>query len=179
MSAGFQASARVCATTHEAVLSAVVAKLRTEIAELSSESACFLSDTASPGVEIHENLFCTVSPASSTFEDRPPVGAADQGIVEVALIQVTLWSRMLLDRLDHSVRSLTDNSRGLLKYKHRILQSLAGSQLYLDAPDNSVPLLIDYLQPTQALHPHSSKITDDLRSFTVVFKARFYWDLVT
>lgn len=177
MSAGFAATASVCPTTHEAVLSAVVRKLQSEIAEFASESTCFLCDSASPGVEVNEALFCTVAPADDTFDVRSPIGSADLGIVENAVIVVTVWSRVMLDRLDHASRTLTDSSRGLLAFKQRILRSLAGSQLYADAPANTEPLLIELLHPTRSSHPISRKGDDDLRSFALTFTATFNWDL--
>lgn len=179
MPAGFSSSASVCSTTHEAVLTAIVHKLRTDIAELGNESCCFMSDAPSPGIEIHEDLFCTVAPADDTFDDRSPMGAAERGIVEFAVVQVTVWSRLMLDRLEHSNRALTDSARGLLKVKHRILQSLAGQQIYGDAPLNLVPLLIEPLRPVRALHPTSRRADDDLRSISLIFRAAFSWDLTS
>jgi len=177
MSAGFSANATVCPTTQQRVLNAVVEKLRTDIAEFASESTCFLSTTASPGIEIHEDLFCTVAPIDGLFDERTPVGAGSRGIVEAAFIQVTVFSRMMLDRLEHSAQSFTDSSRGLLQLKQRVLQSLAGQQLYGDAPVNSVPLLIEFLRPVRSLHPGFDKGADDLRSFGLVFRGPFHWDL--
>ncbi|MBS0205007.1 MAG: hypothetical protein JSS49_19035 [Planctomycetes bacterium] len=177
MSTGFSSSASVCPTTHEAILIAIVQKLRTDIGELGNESCCFLSDSPSPGIEIQEDLFCTVAPIDDTFDDQAPIGAAERGIVEVALVQVTVWSRLMLDRLEHSSQSLTDSSRGLLKFKQRSLQSLAGRQIYADAPLNLVPLLMEPLRPVRALHPTSRRGADDLRSVSLIFRAVFNWDL--
>ncbi len=179
MASGFTSSATVCPTTHQIVLTEVVRKLRDEIAEFATESTCFLSDTPLPGVEIQENLFCTVAPLDGTFDDRMPIGAADLGIVEVVFIQVSIWSRMQLDRLDHSARSLTDHTRGLLGLKKRVLQVLAGQQIFSDHPVKSIPLLVEPLKPIRAAHPSARKASDDFSSVSLVFRAAFNWNLAS
>lgn len=178
MATGFTTTASVCPTTHQAVLTEVVRKLRAEITEFATESTCFLSDVSAPGVEIQEDLFCTVAPQNGRFDLQPPIGSAEFGIDEVIQIGVTVWSRMQRDRLEHSAQSLTDGVRGLLVFKRRVLQALAGRQLYSDAPENSVPLLIEPLRPVQALHPLAGKSNDEFRSCSLVFQAAFTWDLL-
>ena len=179
MASGFTTSATVCPTTHQIVLAEVVRKLRDEISEFATESTCFLSDTPLPGVEIQEALFCTVAPLDGTFDEQMPVGASDRGIVEVVFIQVSIWSRMQLDRLDHSARSLTDHTRGLLGMKKRVLQVMAGQQIYSDHPVNAIPLLTEPFKPVRAVHPATRKVNDDLSSVSLVFRAAFNWDLST
>lgn len=179
MATGFTTSAAVCRTTHQIVLTEVVRRLRDEIVEFATESTCFLSDTPLPGVEIQEDLFCTVTPQDGTFDEQLPVGAADLGIVEVILIQVSIWSRMQLDRLDHSGRKLTDHARGLLGLKKRVLQVLAGQQIFADHPVNATPLLTDPFKPVRSVHPSIRKANDDFSSVALIFRGAFQWDLAT
>lgn len=142
-----------------------------------TESTCFISDVPWPGVDVNDDLFCTVCPASSHFDRDRPIGAADQGVVEQGVFQVTVWSRLSLDRLEHSAVAMTQAHRGLLKLKQRVLKALAGQQLYSDPPINTVPLLIEHLRPTQSVHPLSRQVNADYSSFSLIFDAPFYWDL--
>lgn len=178
MSSGFTASATVCPTDQITVLQAVVAKLRTDLADLVTDSTCFASDTPWPGVEIHDNLFVTVAPRDGQFDSDHPIGAGAKGIIEHTTIQVTAWSRLQLDRLEHAIHAFCDPDRGLLRIKQRILTSLAGQQLYADPPENTVPLLVEWLRPTQAQHPPLRHADDDFSSFSLSFEAPFYWDLM-
>jgi hypothetical protein len=178
MSAGFTASASVCPTTQVTVLQAIVRRLQAEIAELfASDSTCFVCDVPWPGVEVNDDLFCTVCVASSQFDPDLPIGAARGGIVERGQFKVTVWSRLAIDRLEQSTLTMTDPARGLLRLKQRVLTSLAGRQLYADAPGDAVPLLIEFLRPVGAQHPASRQDSADYSSFSIQFEAPFYWDL--
>lgn len=177
MLSGFLLTAPVCPTTHDSVLNAVVKKVQIEVSEFDSDSTCFLSEVATPGIEISESLFCTVSPGDTTFDDRRSHGAGSRDIVESVIVIVTVWSRILLDPLNHSARSLTDSSRGLLRFKKQILRALAGKQLYLDAPTNSVPLLVESLTAVNSVHSTARRRDDDFSSFSINFRGAFCWDL--
>lgn len=178
MTSGFTTSSAVCPTDQATILNAIVAKLRTDLPDLfAGDTTCFVSDVPWPGVEVHDDLFCTVCPASSRFDPDRPVGAADLGIVELGVFQVTVWSKLALDRLEQCEIAFTHPERGLLRLKQLVLQSLAGQQLYTDAPDNTVALLLGNLRPTQSTHPPTRQKDADFSSFSVTFEAPFYWDL--
>lgn len=177
MASGFTIDAGVCPTTHATVLLAVVQALRDGIEELAGESRCFLSDTAQPGTAIHENVFCTVSTADGSYESAPMVGAGSVGVLESAGIRVTVWSRMQLDRLEHSAWTLTESTRGLLPWKQRLLAILAGVQLYDRSGAVPVPLLIAPLAPLRSMHPSLPSSHDSFHSFSLLFQATFLWDL--
>jgi hypothetical protein len=178
MSTGFTVSAAVCPADQATVLAAIVAKLRTDLSDLfGNDSTCFVSDIPWPSIEVQDELFCTVCPGTARFDPDRPVGAADLGIVEVGVFQVSVWSKLALDRLEQCAIAMTHADRGLLRLKQLVLRSLAGQQIYADAPVNTVPLLIQYLRPTQAMHPAGRQGGADYSSFTLLFEAPFYWDL--
>lgn len=177
MAAGFSNAAGVCATTQAVVLTTIVRKLQSEILEFAHEGRCFLSDAPEPGTALQEPLFCTVAPAEGAFHSHPPAGAGPAGIVESSSVRVTLWSRVLLDRLEHSVTSWTDSTRGLLVLKQRVLAVLAGSQLYADFPLTNQPLLVEALAPVRSLHPAPVRGPDAFQSLVLVFQATFAWQL--
>lgn len=176
-SGGFSSSALVCPTTQNDVLLAIVAKLRHDIPEFDADSACFISDVPWPGIEVQNNLFATICPHDSSFDGQFPVGAGSFGIVEFAMFNVSVWSRIETDQLEHTDGALTDSIRGLLPLKQKVLKSLAGQQLYSDAPTNTRPLLVEWLRPTTAQHPPSRQFDDDFSSFSIVFEADMQWDL--
>ena len=176
-SGGFSASALVCPMDQSTILLAIVAKLRNDISEFSGESICFISDIPWPAVEVQDNLFCTVCPASAEFMGKEPIGAGSLGIIEKGIFQVTVWSRLMTDQLEHSVLAFTDATRGLLTIKKQVLKSLAGQQLFSDAPTNARPLLTQWLRPVHAMHPTTKPAKGDFASFSLVFEGPFIWDL--
>lgn len=178
MPGGFNSGSSVYGTDQIAVLQAVVDKIRTDINDaFGGESTCFISDTPWPGVEVQDELFCTVSPNNSDFQFDDPVGGGAEGIIENAVFNITIWSKILLDRIERNGIELTDKDRGILTLKRRVLKSLAGQQLYSDAPDNTVPLLTAHLRPLNSLHPPSRQGDGDFSSLSITFLAPFYWDL--
>ena len=91
MSAGYLSSAQACPTTQSAILLAIVAKLRTDMPDIfGTDTTCFVSDVPWPSLEVQDDLFCTVCPMNSRFDADYPVGAANQGIVEIGVFQVTV-----------------------------------------------------------------------------------------
>lgn len=177
MGFGFTESAPVCPTDQRAVLAAIVAKLREDLSDIITETTCFISDTPWPSVEVNDHLFITVAPRDGQFDGDAPIGAASRGIIEHATIQVTAWSRAMLDRIEQAESAFSDDDQGLLVLKKRILRSLAGQQIYSDAPTNEVPLLVEWLRPTRSIHPPLRQHEDSFSSFSLAFEAPFYWDL--
>jgi hypothetical protein len=178
MNGGFTADASVCPTNHATILSAIVTKLRADIPDVfGSETTCFISDIAWPGIEVHDEVLCTVHPADSEFESEGAIGGGRQGIIENGVFRVTVWSKHSVDRIEHTVYALTDATRGILGLKKRVLQSLAGQQIYSDALANETPLLITCMRPLSATHPPSRQGDAEYTSFSIAFLGQFYWDL--
>ncbi|HEY4259089.1 MAG TPA: hypothetical protein VGM98_02965 [Schlesneria sp.] len=172
---GFSNSCEVGATNQIVVLQAIVDKLRVDISDLlGSESTCFISDVPWPGVDVQDQVFCTVSPANSQFMLEDPTGAGPDGVIEMAIFQVSAWSKILLDEIERSAIAMTDSTRGSLTLKQRVLKSLAGKQLY---SNDGQPLLMSYLRPTSAVHPASGQGKGDFTSFSLAFQGAYYWDL--
>lgn len=171
----FNNSCEVGGTNQTLVLQAIVDKLRSDISDLfGGESTCFISDVPWPGVDVQGQVFCTVSPANSQFMLEDPTGAGPAGVVEMAIFQVSVWSKILLDEIERSAIAMTDNTRGSLTLKQRVLKSLAGQQLYAN---DGEPLLMSYLRPTSAMHPASGQGKGDFTSFSLAFQGAYYWDL--
>lgn len=175
MTSGFNTSSDVGGTNQIVVLQAIVDRLRADINDLfGSEATCFISDVPWPGIDVQDQVICTVSPANSQFVQEEPTGAGPAGVVEMAIFQVSVWSKILLDEMERSAIAMTDNARGVLALKRRVLRSLAGQQLY--ASDGQ-PLLMSYLRPTSAIHPASGQGKGDFTSFSIAFQGAYYWDL--
>lgn len=177
MSGGFTAGALVAPTDQATVLLAIQSKIRAEIAGFGTETTCFISDTPEPGIEVQDELFCTIAPGSAEYDPEHPIGEGSAGIVEYAVFQVTVWSKIMLDRTEHEVSNFLDPNRGLLPLKKLFLKCLAGQQMFSDYPSNTEPLLIEWLRPTQAVHPETGQKEGKLSSFALVFVGQFRWDL--
>jgi hypothetical protein len=167
----------VCATSQLKVLNAAVLKLRVDLADILTYDTIFVSDTPWPIVEVNDRLFCTVCPASASFEEDLNAGGGDVQVVENSVLQVTVWLRMDVDQYDRTSQAFTDPNRGILVLKQRILTSLAGKQLYGDYPASTIPLLWEWLKPTQSMHTPSREHEDSFSSFSITFSAPFNWDL--
>lgn len=173
---GFTSGADVPATTQAVVLGAVVDRIRAEVSEFSNESTCFVADAPWPSVEVHSDLFCTVAPGDGTFDPEMPVGAGELGIREHLTVRVTVWSRLMLDRLEQAELQFADSARGLSTLKHKLLKALAGRQLFTDA-DETVQLLTEHLRPTRSRHPPGKQHEDDYSTFGLELEAVFDWNL--
>lgn len=173
---GFTASAQVQSTDQKTVLLAIVKKLRASITEFEQENLCFVSDKEWPTVALHENLFCTVCPKSAEFEDGLIIGGGMDGVKEIGVFAVSVWSRISTDQLEHSEHAFLDDERGILPLKKAVLKALAGQQLYSD-PDNTLQLLTEYLRPSHVTHQPIAESEDDFSSFSIIFIGPFYWDL--
>lgn len=177
--AGFGAGSSVCPTDQITILNAIVAKLRVDISDLfGSETTCFLSATPWPAVEVNDDVFCTVNSGNSSFEYDEETGQGSFGVLEHGVFQVTVWSKLSTDRLDHDVYAMTDATRGVLKIKQLVLKCLAGQQLY--NAETSAPLLSSgCLRPTSTAYPPPRHDEADYTSFSLAFSGSFYWDLVS
>ena len=174
---GFTDGALVPGVTQDAILEAIVAKIQDNIAPFQTEANCFITDRPMPSVEISDNLFCTVCPRDGDFDVEEMVGGGVEHVREYSTIQITVWSRIETDQLDRSARAWLDPKRGILPLKREFLKTLAGQQLYSDAPENQLPMLVTHLMPTRCQHPPSEIWDDEFTSFSMSFTCQFNWDL--
>jgi hypothetical protein len=163
-----------CATSQVTVLNAVVDRLISEIPTL-TESTCFLSLEAEPTIEIQSNLFVTVCPIGAGFDNSTFDGMAYDGVLENSGVIVSAWSAMRLDRNEHARAVLTDDSRGLLILKQKILKALSG--IMLTDPDDGHSLLTALCQPINSNHPQRAPFGEKHVGFSLTFATPFYWDL--
>lgn len=172
---GFGATASVCPTDQVTVLNAVVAKIRKDMADIfGNDQTCFITARPIPSVEVSEEMFCTVCPDSSQFDQGMPDGGASWQICENSVFRVTAFTKIALDQMEHETIAFLDGDRGLLVLKKRLLQCLAGQQLYSPAGN---PLLLECLRPAHCRHEENRQDMDDFSSFGLSFEGRFFWDL--
>lgn len=179
MAGGFGSSALVCPTDQATVLNAVVAKIRAEISGFDNEAVCFISDVPWPSTEVNDDCFITICPKDAGFDDGLTVGGGGYQVLEHAVFQVTYWSKLSTDQLEHSRYATLDASKGVLPLKKLILKCLAGQQLYSDYPTNTRPLLTEVLRPSMAMHTPSRQHSGDpeYASMSLAFIGPFFWDL--
>ena len=177
MSSGFGAGSSVCPTNEIAILTAIVEKLRADMDDIiPNETTCFISDVPWPDVTVHDDTFCTVCLRDGGYGEQEPTGGGSFGIIENAIFQVTFWSKLSTDQIEHSIYAMTDATRGILKLKQRVLKCLAGQQMF----DGTTPLLASgCLRPVSSMHPPSRQGDADYTSFSLAFAGSFYWDLVS
>ena len=161
------------ATNHIAVLDAVIARLLATIDQL-KPSTCFLSLDTRPSIALQSNLFVTVAPMGGIFNVGVFDGGGRDGVLEETGVIVSAFSAMRLDRMEHAAKVLSDNSRGLLIMKHRVLDALAGHDLQ-DFFGNS--LLTSLMQPVNSGHPQEALYGEHHVGFSLAFSTPFEWDL--
>lgn len=155
-------------TNHADVLTAVVARLRSEL--VLSESTCFLSNTPEPVETVNHDFFITVSPADGDFDGPTFEGAAENCLIEHAVTSVTIFVRKFMDRAEHVTAMLTD-ATGVLNRKRQVLKALAGHDLK-DSGGHS--LLVAFVEPTKPMVPLRGEKIGDCQLF---FATPFQWDL--
>ena len=165
-------------TTEIDVLTAVVDRLRDQISEF-TDSTCFLTSQPLQSIpsNVRDNLFCTVSPMSSTFEQDVFDGAGANAICEDAGVYVVVYNAIRLDRVGADTSLLTHASRGLLKIKQDILAALAGHRL-VDGSANE--LLIREMAPMSADAINSGQLEkrpEHVGDMGLVFNTPFEWSL--
>lgn len=157
-------------TTQEAVLQAIVDRLREQL-DL-NPSTCFLSIDPEPCANISHNLFLTVSPDGGQFREGEFAGAGENLVIENTHAVITIFSQIRLDRVEHATSFLTDNARGVLTMKRKVLKALAG-HILVDTDGNA--LLVDYLEPVSAPRPQSDRAK--IGDVQLWFSTNFHWDL--
>jgi hypothetical protein len=160
-------------TTQVAVLDAVIQRLIAEIPSL-TPSTCFLSLDPEPTIALSSQVFVTVAPLGGQFDQGVFDGHGAFGILEHSGVLVSAWSSMRLDQNEHAAAVLSDESRGLLVLKQRILKALAGHDLQ-DADGNS--LLTALMEPRSAQHPQRAAFGERHVGFTLAFATPFDWDI--
>jgi len=111
-------------TTQDAVLLAIVDRLRAKLSL--SESECFLSVHPEGQPTVNHNLWMTVSPEDGQIDGSAFVGGGAATLFEETFAVITIFSAMRLDRPEHSVSFLTEEARGVLVAKRKVLKALAG-----------------------------------------------------
>lgn len=160
----------VVATSHVAILEAIIARLIAQIDGL-NESTCFLSDAPEPAGNVSSNLFVTISPTDSQFGQEEQIGAGNNQLFEYANVHVTIWSKAKLDRVDQAKEMLTHDTRGLLVLKAKILKALVGHNLQVTGGD----AVIEYIR---ALGCSPLGYTQNgMGRLTITFTTSFLWDL--
>ncbi len=167
-------------TTEDAVLEAIVARLRSRITEFRNENTCFVSLDPEPEEEQRQNIFATVSPADGAHYDQAQfIGAGNDGVREISGFTVTVFSGMKLDRPDEQRQLLLHEQRGLLKLKRDILRALLrnddGSG-WMPTNSSGASLLTDFIAPVSAGFPRASA-SGKYGMLSVTFSANWVWDL--
>ncbi len=178
ISGGFTQTANVRPTTHAEVLLAVVSKIQFLVPSFSTDGTCFISDSPWPGVEVSDNLFCTVAPADGQFDDGLIDGAGNVGVAEETFVQVTVYSRIDTDQTEHFLQGMVDSERGLLTLKQQLLTALAGKNLDGGTYQGDGSMLLhEGMRPARAGHKSRNDKSDEFASFSLAFRVKFTWDL--
>ncbi len=168
----------VTPTTQIEVLKAIKKRLLDDFGEL-SERSVFICDFPVPDKAVEDHLYITLAPGDGSFSDEFPGGAENQCVIENAGVVVTVFSRTNLDPQEESEIALTDDETGLLKWKRRILKSLAGKTL-TNSDGNEIT--VNYIFPRTANRPVIPKADDEENlpvSMSLDFDTDFEWDLTT
>ena len=112
------------ATTQDAVLLAIVDRLRLQLSL--SNSQCFLSVQPEAQPTVNQNLWMTVSPEDGRIDESAFAGGGQETLFEETFAVITIFSAMRLDRPEHSISFLTEAARGVLIAKRKVLKALAG-----------------------------------------------------
>lgn len=155
------------------ILAAIRDKLITDIADF-NDSTCFLTlKPVPPLIGSAGNLFCTVCPDNSSFNEGVFEGAGEAFLEENGGAIVSVFSRIRLDRNQRATEALTNAARGLLNvYKKAVLKALAGQQL-TDADGNEI--LDNLLMPSGFTTPQLAE--EDVIGFSLHFHTDFDWNL--
>lgn len=162
-------------TTHAEVLMAVRDRLLNVFPEL-NPATCFLSMDPEPDIAVSHNLFLTIAPTGGVFDRDFITGAGKYGCAEESGIIVSVWSTILLDKLQQYEIALTESTRGLLAWKHKILAALTSHDLANASGDK---LLMNYMKPVTSDHPKQAMYRDGRVGFSLAFETDFVWNLAS
>lgn len=163
-------------TDQTTVVEAVVTRLIASVNEF-GDGNCFLtSEPPEDPVAIRQDLFCTVSPTDSQFDQGVQEGAGIDGTFENAAVIVVVFNAVRLDQTGRDASLLTKSGRGLLDLKRGILKALSGHDLKDAAGDE---ILVNYMSPLRSEAPRSIKDKDSkfVGDLALLFSTDFQWNL--
>lgn len=163
-------------TDQVTVLQAVVSRLIREVDKF-TDTNCFLTAEPpdEPPANVRNNVFCTVSPTNSKFDQDALVGGGLHTVFEEAGVQIVIFNSVKLDRVGHDSALLTEASRGLLILKKQILKALSDHDLQ---DGNGKEILINLMAPLLSENPRSSKGKEGaVGDLSLQFSTDFEWDL--
>jgi len=150
------------------VLNAIKERIKSQVSQLAGANLVWLS-LADPIPEERQNIFATITPLGGTFDEGFFVGTGSA--LELAGVQITVYSANRLDRPDADESMLTDPTRGLLALKHALLVALT-NWMPTDA-DSGIGLLERPMRPTTSGHP--GRASEDAGMFSLNFATDFLW----
>lgn len=163
-------------TTQTIVLQAVVDRLISKVSQFTEEN-CFLTTTPpeDPPENITTNVFCTVSPTNSQFDQGVHEGAGVDCTIEEAGVQIVIFNSEKLDRHGRDTVMLTEDARGLLVMKREILRYLSGHDL---EDQNNNQILVSRMAPLRSDNPKSARDNKTrVGDLSILFSTDFQWDL--
>lgn len=162
-------------STQDAILTAVVARLR-EILQL-GEALCYetLEPLTDPPIPKGGEYFLTVSPGDGTFDEALQAGGGRFQVTELGSVTVTAYAKIRLDPGDRATEILHTVGRGMAHIKAAILDALVGH----DLEDAAGDLLLRH--PLYAMRSWRPQYNPDtgIARVAVGFGVDFDWDLST
>lgn len=166
-------------TDQDAVLDAVVERLRDQIEEFNAKNKCFVSLDPEPEEEQRQNVFATVSPIDGDYDRGTFDGAGRYGVLERSGFTVTAFSLVKLDRPDEQYAALQHESRGLLILKKKILKAILVANdggTWMPTNASGASLLTDFIAPVRAGFPMAAEFSKHAK-LSVTFSANWMWNL--
>lgn len=162
------------ATSHKAVIEAVVARLIDQISVFNAKTM-FLADSADAASSQpkKDKIWGCVIPMQGTPDDREFEGSGPAGLLERTGVTVIVFSNKRLDQAGESAIYMTDASSGLLELKRQVLKALC-DWIPVDGSDNQ--LLVNAVQPLHCDPPQKST-GDKVGDLAITFSTDFEWDL--
>jgi len=160
-------------TDHVTIVSRIVARLRSELALPDHRCYETLVPLVDPPIPKGGPFFVTVSPGGGRFDDAMFVGGGENQVSEQASVTVCAYAKIALDPGDRATQIMTEETRGMLRLKQRILKALSGHDLTDASGDTLLRSLLQPLQDWEPQYNFESKIA----RIGVGFATDFDWDL--
>lgn len=145
-----------------------------------TDQTCFMTIYPELPNQPTGNYYVTVSPTDGTFPEQFQIGGGVNQCTEETGVLVTIWSQLKLDRNGRDVRMLTDDTRGLLRLKKKVLRALVTADPQVNTPGqggtNSV-LRNLMLARRCAVPEHDPK--NGYGCIALLFEVVFDWDLTS
>lgn len=158
-------------TTQDVVLTRIVTQLRASMSL--SDSQCFLSCHPEAQPSVNQNLWITVSPEDGLFDADAFAGGGNETLFEQTFAVITIFSAMRLDRPEHSISFLTDNARGVLIAKRKVLKALS---MFDPQDEDDLYLLSEPMAPTNSPRPLNDR--QRIGDVQIWFAFSYQWDLL-